>query len=84
MRKLLYGKKIELVIDGAILDIANVNRTKTQKIWRLKGSKAWWAKRYRKIRQRVWCMWIGVIGVVRMWWCICICAIGYSFYRRFV
>ncbi|QWK13630.1 MAG: hypothetical protein KNN14_03240 [Aquificota bacterium] len=27
--KLLYGKKIELVIDGTIVDITNVNRART-------------------------------------------------------
>ena len=29
---LLNGKKIELVIDGTIVDIANVNRARTQKM----------------------------------------------------
>ena len=28
----LYGKKIELVLDGTIEDIAKVNRARTQKI----------------------------------------------------
>ena len=28
----MYGKKIELVIDGTMVDIANVNRARTQKI----------------------------------------------------
>ena len=32
---LLYGKKIELVIDGTIVDIANVIRARTQKIRRV-------------------------------------------------
>ena len=40
--KALYGKKIELVIDGTIVDIANVNRARTQKI--------------RRVRGKVWCM----------------------------
>ena len=30
LARLLYGKKIELVIDGTIVDIANVNRARTQ------------------------------------------------------
>ena len=47
----LYGMKIELVIDGTIVDIANVNRARTQKIRRVRG-KVWWAKRRRKIVRR--------------------------------
>ena len=34
LARLLYGEKIELVIDGTIVDIANVNRARTKKIWR--------------------------------------------------
>ena len=45
----MYGKKIELVIEGTIVDIAKVNRARTQKIRRVRG-KVWWAKRRRKIR----------------------------------
>ena len=41
LARLLYGKKIELVIDGTIVDIANVNRARTQKIRRVRG-KVWW------------------------------------------
>ena len=48
---LLYGKKIELVLDGSIVDIANVYRARTQKIRRARG-KVWWAKRRRKIVRR--------------------------------
>ena len=44
-------RKIELVIDGTIVDIANVNRARTQKIRRVRG-KVWWAKRRRKIVRR--------------------------------
>ena len=44
----MYGKKIELVIDGTIVDIANVNRARTLKIRRVRG-KVWWAKRCRMI-----------------------------------
>jgi len=51
LARLLYGKKIELVIDGTIVDIANVNRARTQKIRRVRG-KVWWAKRRRKIVRR--------------------------------
>ena len=36
LARLLYGKKIELVIDGTIVDIANVNRARTQKIRRVR------------------------------------------------
>ena len=36
----MYGEKIELVIDGTIVDIANVNRARTQKIRRVRG-KVW-------------------------------------------
>ena len=42
LARLLYGKMIELVIDGTIVDIANVNRARTQKIRRVSG-KVWWA-----------------------------------------
>ena len=51
LARLLYGKKIELVIDGTLVDIANVNRARTQKIRRVRG-KVWWAKRRRKIVRR--------------------------------
>ena len=37
LARLLYGKKIELVIDGTIVDIANVYRARTLKIWRVRG-----------------------------------------------
>ena len=32
LARLLYGKKIELVIDGTIVDLANVIRARTLKI----------------------------------------------------
>ena len=51
LARLLYGEKIELVIDGTIVDIANVNRARTQKIRRVRG-KVWWAKRRRKLSVR--------------------------------
>ena len=51
LARLLYGEKIELVIDGTMVDIANVNRARTQKIRRVRG-KVWWAKRRRKIVRR--------------------------------
>ena len=41
LARLLCGKKIELVIDGTIVDIANVNRARSQKIRRVRG-KVWW------------------------------------------
>ena len=46
LERLLYGKKIDLVIDGTIVDIAIVNRARTQKIRWVRG-KVWWAKRRR-------------------------------------
>ena len=51
LARLLFGKKIELVIDGTIVDLANVNRARTQMIRRVRG-KVWWAKRRRKIVRR--------------------------------
>ena len=42
LARLLYGKKIELVIDGTMVDIANVSRARTQKIRWVSG-KVWWA-----------------------------------------
>ncbi|MFN3976954.1 MAG: hypothetical protein ACK4LT_07835 [Aquificaceae bacterium] len=51
LSKLLLGKKIELVVDGTIVDAANVNRARTQKIKRLWGV-VWWVKRRRKIKRR--------------------------------
>ena len=51
LARLLYGKKIELVIEGTMVDIANVNRARTQKIRSVRG-KVWWAKRRRKIVRR--------------------------------
>ena len=41
LARLLYCKKIELVIEVTIVDIANVNRARTQKIRRVRG-KVWW------------------------------------------
>ena len=46
LARLLYGKKIELEIDGTIVDLANVNRARTQKKRRVRG-KVWGAKRRR-------------------------------------
>ena len=51
LARLLYGKKIELVIVGIKVDIANVNRARTQKIRRVRG-KVRWAMRRRKIVRR--------------------------------
>ena len=39
LARLLYGKKIELVIDGTLVGIANVNRARTQKIRRVRGQR---------------------------------------------
>ena len=41
-----YYRRGELVIDGTIVDIAYVNRARTQKIRRVRW-KVWWAKRRR-------------------------------------
>ena len=43
LARLLFGKKIELVLDGTLVDIANVNRARTLKIRSVRG-KVWWAK----------------------------------------
>ncbi|MFN4245244.1 MAG: hypothetical protein ACK4F9_03730 [Brevinematia bacterium] len=51
MKKLLFGKKVEIVIDGAIVDIGNVNSARTQNILRLSG-KVWWVRGYRRMRWR--------------------------------
>ena len=54
LARLLYGKKIELVIDGTIVDIANVNRARTQKIRRVRG-KVWWGKEEKEdSSERLW------------------------------
>ena len=51
LARLLYGMKIELVIDGTLVDIAYVNSARTLKLRRVRG-KVWWAKRRRMIVRR--------------------------------
>jgi len=46
--KLLLGKKVKLIIDGTILEVAKVSRARTQKIRRFSG-KIFWTKRKRKL-----------------------------------
>ena len=49
---IIFGKVMEieekLVVDGTILDVANVNRARTQRIKRLSG-KSFWVRRKRKL-----------------------------------
>jgi hypothetical protein len=35
--KLLFGEKVKLIVDGTILDVANLNRARTQRIKRFSG-----------------------------------------------
>ncbi|MFZ8862555.1 MAG: hypothetical protein ACO2PP_18915 [Thermocrinis sp.] len=35
--KLLLGKKVKLIVDGTILEVANLNRARTQRIKRFSG-----------------------------------------------
>jgi len=42
--KLLFGEKVKLIVDGTILDVANLNRARTQRIKRFSG-KAFWGKK---------------------------------------
>ena len=42
--KLLLGKKVKLIVDGTILEVANLNRARTQRIKRFSG-KAFWARK---------------------------------------
>jgi hypothetical protein len=39
--KLLLGEKVKLIVDGTILEVANLNRARTQRIKRFSG-KAFW------------------------------------------
>jgi hypothetical protein len=41
--KLLLGEKVKLIVDGTILEVANLNRARTQRIKR--SGKAFWGKR---------------------------------------
>jgi hypothetical protein len=46
--KLLLGKKVKLIVDGTILEVANLNRARTQRIKRFSG-KAFWGKKKRNL-----------------------------------
>jgi hypothetical protein len=46
--KLLLGEKVKLIVDGTILEVANLNRARTQKIKRFSG-KALWGKKKRNL-----------------------------------
>jgi hypothetical protein len=46
--KLLLGKKVKLIVDGTILEVANLNRARTQRIKRFSG-KALWGKKKRNL-----------------------------------
>ena len=43
--KLLLGKKVKLIVDGTILEVANLNRARTQRIKRFSGEAFWGKKR---------------------------------------
>jgi len=45
--KLLLGKKVKLIVDGTILEVANLNRARTQGIKRFSG-KAFWGKKKKR------------------------------------
>ncbi len=45
---ILFGKEIKLIIDGTILKVANIYRTRTRRTKRVAGKK-FWAKRKRDI-----------------------------------
>jgi hypothetical protein len=46
--KLLLGEKVKLIVDGTILEVANLNRARTQRIKRFSG-KAFWGKKKRNL-----------------------------------
>jgi hypothetical protein len=46
--KLLLGKKVKLIVDGTILEVANLNRARTQRIKQFSG-KAFWGKKKRNL-----------------------------------
>ncbi len=46
--KLPLGKKVKLIVDGTILEVANLNRARTQRIRRFSG-KAFWGKKKRNL-----------------------------------
>jgi hypothetical protein len=46
--KLMLGKKVKLIVDGTILEVANLNRARTQRIKRF-SVKAFWGKKKRNL-----------------------------------
>jgi hypothetical protein len=46
--KLLLGEKVKLIVDGTILEVANLSRARTQRIKRFSG-KAFWGKKRRNL-----------------------------------
>jgi hypothetical protein len=44
----LLGKKVRLIVDGTILEVANLSRARTQRIKRFSG-KAFWGKKKRNL-----------------------------------
>ena len=46
--KLIIGKKVKLIVDGTILEVAKVSRAGTQRIRRV-GSRLCWVKRKRRV-----------------------------------
>jgi hypothetical protein len=70
--KLLLGKKVKLIVDGTILEVANLNRARTQRIKRFSG-KAFWGKKKRNLysehykeKVRFEEMYYGVLVMVKM------------------
>jgi hypothetical protein len=44
----LLGEKVKLIVDGTILEVANLNRARTQRIKRF-SDKAFWSKKKRNL-----------------------------------
>jgi hypothetical protein len=60
--KLLLGKKARLIVDRTILEVANLNRARAQRIWRFSGKASWSKKKWIVLG-----LWeIGYTGVVSM------------------
>jgi hypothetical protein len=48
LQKSLISNKVKLIVDGTILEVANLNRARTQRIKRFSG-KAFWGKKKRNL-----------------------------------
>ncbi len=46
--KLMIGKRLKLIVDGTILELAKPSRARTKRVRRFSG-KVFWAKRKRKV-----------------------------------